>query len=256
MASSTLATIGLATDDQAAFQRLVLEADQRAQHEQTVRNVKVRRWEDASGAGVVLAWRGQPRGPELVSFMPAYAALSEVRLTQCYPVREPITVANVLAADGTHVTALAAELEQYRQLVAEGRPVDSPARITAFGLSVRVYPDEDAFRAVPEAATNLPEGTSAPDAAGPAGTSDTASFIPFGAFAEPAKAQPHARLTGTVVKAERRINRLTGQPFTVAITRTAGFEADVCLSSYEHPEIPAPGAVITGVVSLFASLTP
>ena len=247
MASSTLATIGLATDDQAAFQRLVLEADQRAQQEQTVRNVKVRRWEDASGAGVVLAWRGQPRGPELVSFMPAYAALSEVRLTQCHPVREPITVANVLDEDGTHVTALAAELEQYRQLVAEGRPVDSPARITAFGLSVRVYPDEDAFRAVPEAATNAPEAV---------GPSDTASFIPFGAFAEPAKAQPHARLTGTVVKAERRINRLTGQPFTVAITRTAGFEADVCLSSYEHPEIPAPGAVITGVVSLFASLTP
>lgn len=252
MASSTLGTIGLATEDQAAFQALVLEADKRAQHEQIVRNVKVRRWEDESGAGVVLAWRGQERRPELVSFMPAYAALSEVRLAQAHPVREPITVANVLDADGTHVTALAAELEQYRHLVAQGQPVDGPARISAFGLSVRVYPDEDAFRAAPEG--TAPEGTS--DEAKNDDLSEPVAFTPFGAFAEPAKAQPHARLTGTVLKAERRINRLTGQPFTVAITRTAGFEADVCLSGQEHPEIPAPGAIITGVVSLFVSLMP
>jgi len=249
VASSTLGTIGLATEDQAAFQALVLEADKRAQHEQIVRNVKVRRWEDESGAGVVLAWRGQERRPELVSFMPAYAALSEVRLAQAHPVREPITVANVLDADGTHVTALAAELEQYRHLVAQGQPIDGPARISAFALSVRVYPDEDAFRAAPEAASEDPASPATPD-------DDPAAFLPFGAFAEPAKAQPHARLTGTVLKAERRINRLTGQPFTVAITRTAGFEADVCLSGREHPDLPAPGAIITGVVSLFVSLTP
>jgi hypothetical protein len=249
VASSTLGTIGLATEDQAAFQALVLEADKRAQHEQIVRNVKVRRWEDESGAGVVLAWRGQERRPELVSFMPAYAALSEVRLAQAHPVREPIAVANVLDADGTHVTALAAELEQYRHLVAQGQPVDGPARISAFGLSVRVYPDEDAFRAAPEGASDETDNDATPE-------DDSTAFTPFGAFAEPAKAQPHARLTGTVLKAERRINRLTGQPFTVAITRTAGFEADVCLSGQEHPEIPAPGAIITGVVSLFVSLTP
>ena len=78
--------------------------------------------------------------------------------------------------------------------------------------------------------------------------------MPVGAFAEPAKAQPHARLTGTVVKAERRINRLTGQEFSVAITRTAGFDADVCLSAAEHPGLPAPGAIITGVVSLSVRL--
>ena len=248
MASSTLATIGLGTGSEEQFRRLVLEGNKRAQQQETIRNICVQRWEDESGAAVVMAWRGGRPGaahsslqdsPQLVSFIPAFAALSEIRLIQCHPVREPIAVANVLDADGTHVTALAAELEQYRHLIAAGRPVDGAARLTAFGIAVKVHHDEDAFLAAPET----------PDDA-----TDPADFVPFGAFAEPAKAQPHARLTGTVVKAERRINRLTGQEFTVAITRTAGFDADVCLSAAEHPGLPAPGAIITGVVSLSARL--
>lgn len=256
MASSTLATIGLGTGSEDDFRRLVLEASKRAQQNDTIGNVRVQRWADESGAAIVLAWRGgrqnsrqdsrqggrpnsPQQSPQLISFIPAFAALSEVGLTQCHPVREPITVANVLDADGAHVTALAAELEQYRHLIAAGRPVDGPARLTAFGIAVKVHPDEDAFRAAPK---------------GPNDAAEPADFEPFGAFAAPAKAQPHARLTGTVVKAERRINRLTGQAFNVAITRTAGFDADVCLSAAEHPDLPAPGAIITGIVSLSARL--
>ena len=244
MASSTLATIGLGTGSEDDFRRLVLEASKRAQHHDTIGNVRVQRWEDESGAAIVLAWRAGRRdspqpSPQLISFLPAFAALSEVRLTQCHPVREPITVANVVDADGAHLTALAADLEQYRHLIAAGHPVDGSARLTALGLDVQVHADEDAFHAAPK---------------GPNDATDLADFVPFGAFAEPAKAQPHARLTGTVVKAERRINRLTGQEFTVAITRTAGFDADVCLSAAEHPDLPAPGAIITGGVSLSVRL--
>lgn len=252
MASSTLATIGLGTGSEDDFRRLVLEASKRAQQNDTIGNVRIQRWEDESGAAIVLAWRGgrqnsrqsgrpgnPQQSPQLISFIPAFAAISEVRLTQCHPVREPITVANVLDADGAHVTALAADLEQYRHLIAVGHPVDGPARLTALGLAVQVHADEDAFHAAPK---------------GPNDATEPADFVPFGAFTEPAKAQPHARLTGTVVKAERRINRLTGQEFTVAITRTAGFDADVCLSAAEHPDVPAPGAIITGGVSLSARL--
>jgi hypothetical protein len=249
VASSTLGTIGLGTGSEDDFRRLVLEASKRAQHQEVVRNIRIQRWEDESGAAVVLAWRGGRPGssprqtpqhtPQLVSFIPGFAAMSEVHVTQCHPVREPIAVANVVDADGTHVNALAAELEQYRHLIAAGRPVDGLARLTAFGIAVTVFPDEDAFLAAPK---------------GPSDASDPADFQPFGAFAEPAKAQPHARLSGTVVKAERRINRLTGQEFTVAVTRTGGFDADVCLSAAEHPGLPAPGAVITGIVSLSARL--
>ena len=141
-----LACIGLGTDRQQAFQRLVAEADQAAQQEEVIGGVRVHRWEDGSGAAIVLGWRGG----ELISFMPAFAAMSELRLANCHPVREPVAVADVLDRDGTQVTALAAEVEQYQQLVAAGCPADGTARITAFGLSVKVHDDEDAFHAAPK----------------------------------------------------------------------------------------------------------
>ena len=230
-----LACIGLGTGGEQDFQRLVVQANKDAQQQEVVRGVRVRRWEDGSGAAVVLGWRAG----QLISFMPALAATSQVRLANCHPVREPVTVADILDAGGAPVNALAAELEQFRQLVAAGHPVDGMAKIAAFGLSVKLYDDEDAFRAAPK---------------GPNDATEPAAFEPFGAFAEPARAQAHARLTGTVLKAERRFSWLTGHPFTVAITRTAGFDVDLCLSGDEHPTVPAPGAIVTGVVSLSVSM--
>jgi hypothetical protein len=230
-----LACIGLGTGGDQDFQRLVVQANKDAQQQEVIRGVRVRRWEDGSGAAVVLGWRAG----QLISFMPALTATSQVRLANCHPVREPVTVADVLDAGGAPVNALAAELEQFRQLVAAGQPVDGMAKIAAFGLSVKLYDDENAFLAAPK---------------GPKDATEPADFEPFGAFAEPAQAQAHARLTGTVLKAERRFSWLTGHPFTVAITRTAGFEVDLCLAGDEHPTVPAPGAIVTGVVSLSISM--
>jgi hypothetical protein len=230
-----LGCIGLGSGGEQEFERLVAQATKEAQQQAVVRGVRVRRWEDGSGAAVVLGWRGG----QLISFMPAFAATSEVRLASCHPVREPVVVADVQDRDGAPITALAAELEQFRQLVAAGQPADGTAKIAAFGLRVKLYEDEKAFLAAPK---------------GPSDATAAADFEPFGAFAEPAKAQAHARLTGTVVKAERRSSWLTGLPFTVAITRTAGLEVDLCLAGDEHPGVPAPGAVVTGIVSLSVSL--
>jgi hypothetical protein len=230
-----LGCIGLGTGGEQDFQRLVAEASKEAQQQEVVRDVRVRRWEDGSGAAVVLGWRGG----QLISFMPSFAAASEVRLANCHPVREPVTIAEVQERDGTPITALAAEIEQYRQLVAGGRPAGGMARIAAFGLRVKLYDDEQAFLAAPK---------------GPHDASAPADFEPFGAFAEPAQAQAHARLTGTVIKAERRFSWFTSDPFTVAVTRTAGFEVDLCLAGDEHPDVPAPGTVVTGIVSLSVSV--
>jgi hypothetical protein len=230
-----LGCIGLGTGGEQDFQRLVAEASKEAQQQEVVRDVRVRRWEDGSGAAVVLGWRGG----QLISFMPSFAAASEVRLANCHPVREPVTIAEVQERDGTPITALAAEIEQYRQLVAGGRPAGGMAKIAAFGLRVKLYADEQAFLAAPK---------------GPHDASAPADFEPFGAFAEPAKAQAHARLTGTVIKAERRFSWFTSDPFTVAVTRTAGFEVDLCLAGDEHPDVPAPGTVVTGIVSLSVSV--
>jgi len=47
---------------------------------------------------------------------------------------------------------------------------------------------------------------------------------------------------------------LTGQPFTVAAVRTAGFETDLCLAGSEHPALPAPGSIISGTVVLSAAI--
>ena len=79
------------------------------------------------------------------------------------------------------------------------------------------------------------------------------SFISYGMFADPAEARPDARLSGTVLHAGRRVCALTRQPFTVATVRTAGFEADVCLAGSEHPDLPAPGSIISGTVVLSAA---
>jgi hypothetical protein len=55
----------------------------------------------------------------------------------------------VVDADGQQMTAMAFEAEQYRQLRALGKPVSGPARITALGVAVHIYPDADAFAASP-----------------------------------------------------------------------------------------------------------
>jgi hypothetical protein len=54
--------------------------------------------------------------------------------------------------------------------------------------------------------------------------------------------------------AERRICSLTGQPFIIAVVRTVGFEADLCLAGTEHPATPEPDNIISGTVFLVATI--
>jgi hypothetical protein len=54
--------------------------------------------------------------------------------------------------------------------------------------------------------------------------------------------------------AGRHACALTGQSFTVAAVRTAGFQADLCLAASEHPDLPAPGSIISGTVYLSAAI--
>ncbi len=74
------------------------------------------------------------------------------------------------------------------------------------------------------------------------------------AIGDPRQASAHARLSGTVLAAERAVCALTGQPFTIASVRTAGFEADLCLAGSEHPDLPVPGSIISGTVFLSAAI--
>ena len=150
--------------------------------------------------------------------------------------------------------------EQYRELRAHGAPVSGPARITALGVDVRIYPDADAFAASPgsQLGTSGDSGEDPPPHYREHGWTwpprlGAESFISYGVFDPPDQARPHARLSGTVLRAGPRVCALTGQPFTVATVSTAGFAADVCLAASEHPDPPAPGSIISGTVSLCAA---
>jgi hypothetical protein len=252
--TSALACVGLAVRDEAELSSLVTGAYQAVREAGVFGGVHVGRWQDDSGAVLILGWRCG----ELVDFVPAYAAASGGLLSGCRLINESVAFAKVVDAHGQQVTAMAFEAEQFRQLLALGHGVSGPARITALGVDVQVYPDADAFAASP--------GSQLDPSAGPAGPPPrdreqgwpgpprlaAESFISYGVFADPAEAWPHARLSGTVLSAGRRVCALTGQPFTVATVRTAGFEADVCLAGSEHPDPPAPSSIISGTVVLSA----
>jgi hypothetical protein len=120
--------------------------------------------------------------------------------------------------DGHQLTAMAFEAEQYRQLAALGQPVSGPARITALGIDVAIYPDAEAFAASPASQVHpSPETASPPppDYDGPwPPRLGAESFISHAAFAGLPQHQSRARLSGTVLNATRRVSGLTGQSFT------------------------------------------
>ena len=251
--TSALACVGLAVSDETELGWLVTSAHRAVRETGVFGGVHVGRWQDDSGAALMLGWRSG----ELLDFIPAYAAASGSLLSDCHLINESVASAAVVDADGRQLTAMAFEAEQYRQLRALGQPVSGPARITALGIDVTIHPNADAFAASsasqldPSAAQEpLPhdreQGWSWPPRLA------AESFISYGVFADPAQARPRARLSGTVLQAGRHVCALTGQPFTVAAVRTAGFETDLCLAGSEHPGLPAPGSIISGTVVLSA----
>ena len=255
--TSALACVGLSVSDEAGLGWLVTSAHRAVRETGVFDGVHVGRWQDDSGAVLILGWRTG----ELLDFIPAYTATSGGLLSECQLINESVASAAVVDAGGRQLTAMAFEAEQYRQLRALGRRVSGPARITALGIDVQIHPDANAFAASP--------GSQLDPSADPAQDPPSRyrekgwswpprlaaeSFISYGVFAGPAQARPHARLSGTVLKAGRHVCALTGQPFTVAAVRTAGFETDLCLAGSEHPALPAPGNIISGTVVLSAAI--
>jgi hypothetical protein len=252
--TSALACVGLAVSDETGLQQLVTRAHRAAGQTGVFDGVHVGRWEDDSGAALVLGWRSG----ELLDFIPAYTAGSGGLLADCRLVNDGVAFAKVVDTSGQQLTAMTFAAEQYRELRAYGEPVSGRARITALGTAVQVYPDADAFAASPGSQLDLSALQEPPPHYRERGWTwpprlGAESFISYGAFAAPDEARPDARLSGTVLKAARRVCALTGQPFTVATVSTAGFAADVCLAASEHPGPPAPGTIISGTVSLCAA---
>ena len=249
--SSALACVGLAVSDDAEFSLLLKHALTGIREIGTFGGVYVGRWQDDSGAALIL---GLHDG-EIADFTFAYAGTSGGLLADCRLIYQSIAWAKVNDADGQQVTAMAFEAQQYRQLLALGHRVSGPARITALGIDVTIYPDSAAYTASPDSQVPGTAPEPPPDYTGPWPPRLAAeSFISHAALADSPQYQSRGRLSGTVLNATRHVCALTGQPFTVAAVRTAGFTADLCLAAGDHPEVPEPGTIISGTVVLSAAI--
>jgi hypothetical protein len=257
LVSSNLACIGLAVADSRELDHLVEQASATARSAGTFDGVRVMRWQDPSGAALVLGWRAG----QVADLLPTYASTAGGTVANCILVNESVAAAALVDADGDQLTEMAFEAEQYRQIKTLGQSIAGPARITALGVSVQVHADADTFTASPDSLLDpsadpveqpprhyVERGWSWPPRMAPE------SFISHGVFGDQAERTAHARLSGVALKVSHRTCTLTGQGFSVATVRSVGFEADLCLADAEHPVTPEPGNIVSGTVFLVATL--
>jgi hypothetical protein len=216
--------------------------------------LQVDRWEDPSGARLIL----RRRGGEIVSFVPSYAGMPGAWIGNATRLAEEVWRVDVLDEAGEQQTAATVDFEDDGLGVSGTRRM--AATIIALGNQVGTYPDETAFAQSDDSLLDPSGAPSEPPALFAANNwpwpprMGAESFISHGVFGPPHEASATARLNGVVLRADRRTNEATGMDFSVARIRTAGMEVDLCLARDEHPEAPGPGQVVGGVVYLVASV--
>ena len=255
--SSNLECVGLGVSDHEDLGNLVEASLASAQPLARLAKGELRRWQDPSGARLVLTLDDDG---QVVDLLPSFAADSGIHLLSCHPVNEHVSVAAVVDSAGEQISSIAFAPEQQRQLMELGSPVSGEVAMIALAVDVTVHFDADSYSAsdasLLEPAGSGPEeppeeyvrhGWAWPPRMAPE------SFVSHGAMADPAQADAHARLAGTVLAAERRTVTVSGQGFIVVRVRTAGFELDMCMAASEH-QPPEPGSVVSGTVFLVGSL--
>lgn len=220
--------------------------------------VQVRRWEDPSGARIVLAGRDG----SVERFQPSFAGVAGASLRDVIALTDEVSAADVVIDDDV-VTRMAIELEE-RDLI-RGRPVAGVASIVLLGTTVEVFADEGEFMRSPASLLTPgkePEGAPPTDLAGrgiawPMRVAPV-SFMSMGlfssAFGGSETATADARVAGVVLAAERRTVAVTGQSFVVARVRCPGFEADLCFPAPADGPVPVPGNVIAGEAFVVGSI--
>ena len=249
--ASTLGCIGLAVDDDEGLARLLARVVPQAAPLGSAAGIDVLRWQDPSGARIVLGIAGSA----LTWFMPSCAAPAGARLDDVVAVNEDVVTASAVDEAGEVVTRFAAGMEQHL-LLPRGAPASGSAAVVSLGVDVTAFADADAYTASDASLLSPGEDPGDPPPhyvdqqwAWPPRFAPE-SFLSYGVFAEAEAADAYARLSGTVLHGETRVAEATGQQFHVARVRTAGFDTDVCLPATEHPRAPAPGEVLAGTVYL------
>lgn len=256
--ASNLECVGLAVDGPADFRALVDELWPRAVRLESTGALQVRRFQDSSGARMVIS---RNAGGQLVDFVASYAGRPGVLFGAVAALNPRVAIASVVDQTGEQLTSMACELEQRHLLAGRRTPVSGAASVVAFGVGVSTHADAGAF-AASDASLLLPPGedsTKVPEHFAKYGWPwpprvAPESFISNGVFGPPEAAEAYAKIAGTVLRAEKRRTDATGQTFVVARLRTAGFEVDMCLPAAENEEPPLVGQVIAGIVSLAASM--
>jgi hypothetical protein len=249
--ASNLACVGLDVADEDEFAALVESVLPEAEPLGSRRGTTVLRWEDRSGARlIVTALRN-----ELIAVLPSFAGAPGAQLANVAPLGEELVSVDVVQDDEL-VTRAGIDLEQ-RPLVTKG--LAGLASIVALGVDVGVYSDPEAFARSDASLLGEPTDEPAPEHYAEAELEwpprfSAESFLSHGLFATEEPPTAHAWLAGTVLDASSRLVERTGQRFVAVRVRTVGFDADVCLPEPKHQEVPTPGQVVAGTVYLVGSL--
>lgn len=253
---SNLSCIGLDIADDSGLTALINAVLPRSARLGARDGVEIFRWQDSSGARLVLGVQDHA----VIDFLPSFAGHPGVRVTGCRPLNDDVASADVVDEQGEQTTAMAFELEQRRALAAD-TPFSGLAAITALGLDVSVHASVAEFE---KSRSSLMDPHADPDEPPPPHIAERGmrwplrmaaeSFISYGVFGEPEQAEAYARLNGVVLSSERRRNTLSGNEFVVSRARCVGFEVDILLDGRQVAGAPGPGSVIAGMVYLVGSI--
>jgi hypothetical protein len=208
--------------------------------------VDVRRWEDPSGARLVMMLRGRT----VEGLLPSFAGTPGVGIGNVSRASNGTCMADVAGNGESPMMRLSLELEE-GPLLRES--VSGKASLVAFASAVKLHPTVAAFTAARESLIDPDQGDD-DSATSPHARMAAESFFPLGLFAAPDDIHARAILNGIVLYSRRLTNAATGVSFTVARVKCIGIELDVCLAEAEHPVVPTPGQVVGGDVFMVGSL--
>lgn len=214
--------------------------------------VRLERWTDESGATLQLG----TTATDVEDLVPTLDSDFGARAGDVVLVNGSVASAAILDEEGEQATAVTFDAEDFRRLRAGVDGGNRRLSLVGLGVRVELFDSEGAFEESPASLLSPSSADEpAPDDFAERGLTwplriAAESVLAEGLFGPPEEADAVVRISGTVLRAQSRTNGLTGHAFTVARIRTVGFEADICLSSAEHPRVPEPGSVLSGYVYL------
>ncbi len=208
--------IGIGASDRAAFEQLIGAILQESTEELRSEQYRHLRWTDPSGASMYAHLDADSGGIDCITpfFVPT-EGLARWRVQTSAPCDDAGCAhcggadCDILDEAGEVITRTAVQwalYQPFREWL--GRERSFELEVVIFAHNIEVFPDEDAFSSSPASIMGDSEDGEplqlAPNA-----------FMPWGMFGEGGDMSERAiaRLNGRIVAAQRRENRLTGQPF-------------------------------------------